>query len=187
MEKKIPAHWVLHLVVIILLFSVGASLFPSGWIVQDLAIRSRQPHFSYRGSFNANLTTLNPSESLDLGYCSDITIQEWTLTPLAPILLKIRSANNSSLYILPVFNETSQEIFARFEIRLPHSNYILDAIRQANNTYFHCWVSAYPFYPSYPASIYQYICWGIGATMIIIAIALTYRFYAKTKQIFQTA
>ena len=182
MKKRVPSYWTLQLLTIIFLFSAGVSFFPTGMYIQDLTNRAIQRPYSYRGGFTANLTNSNPIEHLNLGHCSDITIQEWTLTPATPILLQIRSHDNTTRFLLPIHNETSQATFARFNIYLSHNTYILDAIRQTNNTFFHCWISAYPFYPAAPSITYITIYWGIGLALIILAIPLTYRFYNITKE-----
>jgi hypothetical protein len=189
MKRRLPPNWTSQLVAIILLFSLGVSFIPTGWLVQDLVDRSVRHSYSYYGTFNANLTDANPVASLDLGYCSDITIQEWTLTPLTPILLQIRAHDNSTRFLLPIINGTPDDTygmtFARFEINLPHNDYILDAIRQTNNTFFHCWAIAYPFYFTARNITYIFVFWGIGLAFIILAIPLTVHFYFKTKKAFQ--
>ncbi len=189
MKRRLPPNWTSHLVAIILLFSLGASFIPTGWLVQDLVDRSVRQSYSYYGNFYANLTDTNPIESLNLGYCSDILIQQWTLAPSTPMLLQIRSHDNSTRFLLPIINGTPVDTygmtFARFEINLPNNDYMLDAIRQTNNTYFHCWVSAYPFYFVARSITYIYVFWGIGLALIILAIPLTIHFYYKTKNAFQ--
>ncbi|MFW9831804.1 MAG: hypothetical protein ACFFD8_08515, partial [Candidatus Thorarchaeota archaeon] len=90
MKVQLPSSWTTHLVVIILLFSIGCTCFPVGYLAQEMQGRTYRPPYSFYGGFLANLTLSTPVVREDLGVCSEVLLYDWSITPEVVLLLQVK-------------------------------------------------------------------------------------------------
>lgn len=191
MKASEQSNLTFQLIGIILLFCVGLSLFPIGYIAYEVQIRSSRPHLAYANRFQANLTVLNPMAGDSLGHCSDIYIYEWSVDPTAVLFLHIKdNLRNETVVIIPMshtFNTSGNGYdyrIASISVSLPNSLYSVEAHRFTNNTFFECRIVAYDIYPASPPSpTILYVFWFIGSLMLIAGVVMLHRFIRRIKNL----
>jgi len=182
-KQPLPPYWTVQLIGIILLFSVGLTLFPLSYIGQQIQYQSVRPELAYHERFQANLTAANSVVVDSLGECSDITIYDWSVNPTAVLYLRIKDVVlNETVVLLPLSHTFNTSGYASLNFYLPSSVYTVEAYRVANDTFFECVILAYNVYPmSPPVPLVYYGVWPLGFIMICLGVLLTYRFINRTK------
>jgi len=191
-KRELPPYWTAQLAAIILVFSVGAALFPAGLVANFYWVSSihyQEPDYTYHGSFEANLTAATPIANVSIGYCDTIEVSDRRWEAAVPITLRMY---NDTHYLFAVFLSFGGETTwwpASAELHFATAqNYTVQVEREAQDTFFRCYISAYEkkpllvlWVPTFPILYY-----GAGTFLMLFGLLLTSNFIRRTRTFYWT-
>lgn len=190
MKNKSPNYWVPQLAIIILLFSVGTSLFPTGLLIDATTpdfYETWEPTYSYYDQFEANLTAMTPKVNVSLGLCDIIFFVDTRSFISPPVTVRVINSSNAIVFTIASFGGSS---FSPGSVKLNFprvQNYTIQFEREIQDTMFHCFIQAYvgpPAVMPIPPSFYKY--WIIGFLLDILGVLLAINFIRRTKKFSET-
>ena len=191
MKQDLPPYWTTQLAAIIIVFSVGAALFPIAHIANGYwweYTQNWEPRYTYSGGFEANLTAASPMANVSVGFCDTIEVSDEYWYGAEPVTLQVYNDTHWLFAIIPTFGGEPTWRPAAADLHFTMvQNYTVQVEREARDTLFRCDIHAYedmpppPMAPSFTILIFSF---GIGILLINIGIALTINFVRRTRSFF---
>jgi hypothetical protein len=192
-KRDLPPYWTSQLIVIIVVFCLGVALFPAAYISYPytwLNSQNWEPYYTYKDSFEANLTAASPMANVSVGYCD--TIEVAARYSSVPVTLRFYNSTGNISAVIPSFGGESTwyppSVSLHFAVV---QNYTVQVEHEAEDTFFYCTIHAYldtppppvlPFFMLFPISYFT-----IGTFLILFGIVLTSNFIRRTRTFYSTA
>lgn len=176
-----------QLAAIIIVFSVGVALFPTGWIAYGYLPRTyyHEPDYTYHGIFEANLTAATPIASVMVGNCDTIEITDERWDAAEPVTLRVHNQTYNLFAVIPSFGGDTLWYPASAELHFATAqNYTIQVERETWDTFFRCYIGAYNYSPPPPvilAPIFPYPYFAMGIFLILFGLVLTGNFVRRTR------
>jgi hypothetical protein len=192
-KGDLPPYWTAQLAAIIIVFSVGAALFPIGFVGSYYSMdygHYWQPDYTYEGSFEANLTAASPMANISVGYCDTIEIYDQCYNAL-PVTLRVYNDTHHLFAMVQSFGgEPAYWSPASAKLHFATSqDYTVQVEREAEDTFFVCQIYAYvdmPLPPAIPIAIILFPYFGIEAFLMLFGLVLTTDFVRRTRTFYWT-
>jgi hypothetical protein len=194
MKRDLPPYWTTQLAVIIIVFSVGVALFPTGFISSRFSWSYTyywEPHYTYQGIFEANLTAASPITNVSVGYCDTIEVSDQRGEAAIPVTLRVYNDTYYLFAVIPTFGGKTPWMYpASVELHFATAqNYTVQVERETEDTFFRCDIHAYvhtPPPPVNPMPMLEYSYFGLGTFLILLGLGLTSDFVRRTKMFYWT-
>lgn len=191
LQKGLPSWWSKELILSLVLCSLGvlclglAATLPP----RILYCGVKPPEVSFNGRLEGSLSIATPMINQSLGRCNCIKISPVdTGDDFSPVTLRIINDTDAIHVIIPNYTVASHPLFVSIQLALPVANYTLQALREAQDTFFRCSIYAYVYTPSPPCPMpdvtMNLILLIIGITALGTGIWMTTRLASRTKALF---
>jgi len=192
-KRDLPQYWTAQLFAVIILFSIGASLFPIGYIASSYQpTYLHHPVYTYMGSFEANLTVASPIANVSVGDCDTIDVSDERWEDAVPVTLRVHNDTDTLFAMIPSFGGEPTWYSAAVELHFSTvQNYTVQVEREAQDTLFRCYIYAYvklqpPVVIPVPTISTTILCYGAGTLLMLFGLVLTSNFIRRTRTFYWT-